>query len=215
MSSLFRKRCYAPFLFGLALALSVLMVVTACSNINTPTGVAAGPNSKTVSPPSQTSRPPQTVAAFTIPASKAVPVSHPGDTASLTPTSSNQTPAQPFNQPSSELSGVEWKLTAYFDKTAMRDATMQASIKFETDGTVNGRPTCGGSFWGKYQTGTKASILIEDIQIADIACPSNSAYAEDSAFMNGLKAARSYEFAAKSLTLKDPNGTILLVFTGG
>lgn len=211
MISFFSKGRQPYFLLITLIAIFLLMVLVACSDNTTPTA-RTETSLSLASPTSLPAKPTPTL--ITTPVARpATEVFHTSSPATDSATASRLTPTPPSSQALVALTGVEWKLTSYFDGAVMLNPTMEASIQFKVDGTVSGKDGCKSTFWGNYQADNKATIMIGDLQIAGIACPSDPAYTETGDFMNGIRDAKRFEIAGKTLALEASDGTILLLFT--
>lgn len=112
-----------------------------------------------------------------------------------------------FPAAAAELAGSEWRPTQIGELAAPDDAGLY--VRFEGDGKLAGHGGCNG-FFGSYEL-QGGKIAIGPLGATQMACE-QAVMDREARFLSALGAVATFERDGTSLTLRDENGTPLVVF---
>lgn len=107
-----------------------------------------------------------------------------------------------------QLTGTQWRLVALNGQPPVPATSV--TLNFNADNQVGGNGSCN-SFGGTYTTSGN-SLKIAELASTMMACADQAINEQESAYFQALQSVATYEIANNQLTLKDANGTVLLVF---
>jgi heat shock protein HslJ len=113
------------------------------------------------------------------------------------------------NQEAADLTGSQWQLTFYGDPANPTAANIErlATLSFDTEAQVSGNTGCNG-FGGSYQA-SGSDITFSDIIQTEMAC--EGVMEQETAYVQALLAATSYEVTSDQLVITYPDGELTFV----
>lgn len=118
-----------------------------------------------------------------------------------------------FSAPGQGLRGTSWMVTEYDNGTGLDDILpgSEVTVAFGNDGRVTGSAGCN-NYFAAYTTNTSGmSIKIVQVGLTRMLCQPADAMVQEDNFITALKTANTYQIEGRHLTLRQADGSVIML----